>query len=413
MRFRIPVVCCRDPAMISSIRIASLAILLLLFAAPGFGQSTVVSRVGLLPTAEDREATGPHVNMNFGAAVALSGTTPAIGIPHEIEDQPQPFGPGRVGIYTKMDAGWIRTATLLPSNPDDTRLGRDVDICGNFVVALADRSTYVFQRRGGQWREIKRIGLPSPDSVLQSVVCSGNSFAESVSRHNAQGELVRRVYVYQSTHGADFALVAKLRASDPNDQIGRSIAMDHGILVTGTDPDGVYIFVRQRGRWIERQKLQSPAAGGGGFGAAVAIHDRTILVGAPAVDLPEEFLTDGDAYVYLPHRGTWFESQSLNTPQPETGPIVGFGAKVAMGRRLAAVSFTSVVLIRPVIEITMFDRLGAEFTPGVEAYSATDAASVPDLDMSGRRVIVSEHLEFPPGVPDPGSATIVEFESSL
>jgi len=86
---------------------------------------------------------------------------------------------------------------------------------------------------------------------------------------------------------------------------------------------------------------------------------------------------------------------------------------VAMGRRLAAVSFTSVVLIRPVIEITMFDRLGAEFTPGVEAYSATDAASVPDLDMSGRRVIVSEHLEFPPGVPDPGSATIVEFESSL
>jgi hypothetical protein len=398
------------------IRIAPLAVLLLLVAAPGFSQSAIVSRVTLFPTAEDREVTGPDVSVNFGASVALSGTTAAIGIPHEIQDQPQPFGPGRVGIYTKMQAEWIRTATLVPSNPNDTRLGRDVDICGDLVIAEADSSTYVFQRRGEQWREIKRIGLPSPDSVLGPVVCSGNSFAQSVSRRDDQGQLVaQRVYVYERRREGDFALVAKLRASDPNDGIGRSIAMDRGILVAGSEPDAVYVFVRHRGRWIERQKLQSPVAGGGGFGAAVATRDRIIIVGAPAVDLPDEFMSDGDAFVYLPHRGTWFESQSLNAPLPELAPSNQFGAKVAMGRRLAAVGvpFTRADEIRPRSVVTVFDRIGAEFTPAHTGFSAgPDDQTIPDFDLSGRRLIVSEHESLRLNGQILGRVVIIEFEPS-
>lgn len=400
----------------TTLRIAPLAVLLLLVAGPGFGQTTIVSRVTLFPTAEDREATGLHVSVLFGASVALSGTTAAIGIPHEIEDEHQPFGPGRVGIYTKMQADWIRTATLVPSNPSDTRLGRDVDICGDLVIAAADSSTYVFQRRGGQWREIKRIGLPSPDSVLGPVVCSGNSFAQSVSKRDDQGQLVAgRVYVYERTRGGDFALVAKLRASDSNDQIGRSIAMDRGILVAGSEPDAVYVFVRHRGRWSERQKLQSPVAGGGDFGAAVAIRDRIIIVGAPTVDLPDEFLSDGDAFVYLPHRGTWFQSQSLNAPLPELSPSARFGSKVAMGRRLAAVGvpITTADEIRPRSVVTVFDRIGVEFTPARTGYSAgPDDQTIPDFDMSGRRLIVSEHESLELNGRILGRVTIIEFEPS-
>jgi len=400
----------------TTVRIAPLAVWLLLVAAPAFGQSAIVSSVTLRPTAEDREATGPHVSVNFGASVALSGTTAAIGIPHEVEDQPQRFGPGRVGIYTKVQADWIRTATLVPSNPSDTRLGRDVDICGDLVVAAAENSTYVFQRRGGQWREIKRIGLPSPDSVPGPVVCSGNSFAQSFSRRDDQGQPVAaRVYVYERTRGGDFALVAKLRASDPNDQIGRSIAMERGILVAGSEPDALYVFARHRDRWIERQKLQSPVAGGGDFGAAVAIRDRIIIGGAPGVDLPDEFRSDGDAFVFLPHRGSWFQSQSLNAPLPELSPSAQFGSKVAMGRRLAAVGvpITAADEIRPTSVVTVFDRIGAEFTPAHTGYGAgPDDQTIPDFDMSGRRLIVSEHESFRLFGPILGKVTILEFEPS-
>ena len=91
----------------TTVRIAPLAVWLLLVAAPAFGQSAIVSSVTLRPTAEDREATGPHVSVNFGASVALSGTTAAIGIPHEVEDQPQ----RRAAFVAKARSGGIGMTT--------------------------------------------------------------------------------------------------------------------------------------------------------------------------------------------------------------------------------------------------------------------------------------------------------------
>ena len=92
----------------SVLRNAPTAVLLLVAAAaPALGQAQVVERVVIQPSAEDLAVTGEHASVNFGAAVALSGATAAIGIPHEVEDQSLP-GPGRVGIYSKTKAGWIR-----------------------------------------------------------------------------------------------------------------------------------------------------------------------------------------------------------------------------------------------------------------------------------------------------------------
>ncbi len=122
-------------------RIAPFAVLIVLAAAaPASAQSQVVSTEIIRPAAEDLAAVGGiHANVNFGAAVALSGRTAAIGIPHDVEEQ-NPPGPGRVGIYSKTKAGWIRTATLLPSSASDVRFGRDVDVCRDLAVVAAENS---------------------------------------------------------------------------------------------------------------------------------------------------------------------------------------------------------------------------------------------------------------------------------
>lgn len=405
----------------NAVRIAPFAVLLLLTAtAPTSGQSQVVSTEVIRPAAEDLAAVaGIHANVNFGAAVALSGGTAAIGIPHDVEEQPLP-GPGRVGIYSKTEAGWIRTATLLPSNANDFRFGRDVDVCRNLAVVAAETSTYVFRRRGLQWREVRRIGLPSPDSVLGPVVCSNDSFAQSVSTLNDQGERIGgTVHVYERRGGGAFELVAKLRASDPNYSIGRSLAMERGVLVAGSEPDAAHVFVRHGRRWIEREKLPSTVPDGAEFGAAVAIRDRIIIVGAPGADVPDDSGApnpEGDAFAYLPHRGIWFESQSLNNPPlPELAPSARFGSKVAMGRRLAAVAVPVTVAdnIRPMSVVTMFDRSGAHFTPMHLGFSAgPDDQTIPDIDVSGRRLILSVHesLRFNDRVL--GLVVIREFEPS-
>lgn len=406
---------------LSTFRAAPLAILLLLAAvAPAAGQSQVVSRGGFGPTAEDLEARGGiHVDLNFGAAVALSGGTAAIGIPYTMEEPEYGPGPGRVGIYSKTEAGWIRTATLLPSNPSDIRFGRDVDVCRNLAVVAAENSTYVFQRRGAHWREIKRIGPPSPGSVLGPVVCDEDSFAQSVGSRNDEGQVVwGTVHMYERRRGDDFQLVAKLRASDPNDSIGRSLAMERDVLVAGSEPDAAYVFARHGGRWIERQKLQSPVPDGSSFGAAVAIRDRIIIAGAPGVDLPNEdpfvYSPEGDAFVFLPHRGTWFESQRLNPPPPSILSSGRFGEKVAMGRRLAAVCvpFTQTDNPRAVSTVIVFDRIGAEFTPVDRFTAGYEWESIRDIDMSGRRLILGVHESAYLYGPILGYAVIIEYEPS-
>jgi len=88
---------------------------------------------------------------------------------------------------------------------------------------------------------------------------------------------------------------------------------------------------------------------------------------------------------------------------------------VAMGRRLAAVGvpFTLLDQIRPISVVTVFDRIGAQFTPAHTGYSAgPDDQTIPDFDMSGRRLIVSEHESLGRNSLILGRVTIIEFEPS-
>jgi hypothetical protein len=118
--------------------------------------------------------------------------------------------------------------------------------------------------------------------------------------------------------------------------------MERDILVAGSAPDGAYVFVRQGHRWLEREKLQSAGPGDASIGSAVAIRDRIIIAGAPRVEFPVCYFPscgpEGDAFVYLPSSGGWFESQSLNNPPSPIGSGIRFtGSNGARsGRRCRA-----------------------------------------------------------------------------
>jgi hypothetical protein len=167
-----------------------------------------------------------------------------------------------------------------------------------------------------------------------------------------------------------------------------------------------------------RASTQSPVVDGSSFGAAVAIRDRIIIAGAPGVDLPNEdpwvHSPEGDASVFLPHRGAWFESQRLNPPPPSILSSGGFGRKVAMGRRLAAVSvpFTETDGPRAVSAVIVFERIGAEFTPVDRFRAGEEWETIRDIDMSGRRLILGVHESAFLYGPIHGYAVILEYESS-
>jgi hypothetical protein len=205
----------------------------------------------------------------------------------------------------------------------------------------------------------------------------------------------------------------------PGDAFGSSLAMEHNTLVVGASgansSGAAYVYVRQGGQWRERQKLlPSDAIPGGRFGASVALRAGVIVVGAPQIDLPAEetSIPEGNVYVFLPHRGGWFESQKLNGGDQLF--FATFGTSVAMGRGMVAVGAPiDEAILRGEGAAFVFEWVGQELTHGREAVSDEIGAGR-DLDFWRRRVIVG--LPGTPPFAEPGSfqgsAAILEYGES-
>jgi hypothetical protein len=210
------------------------------------------------------------------------------------------------------------------------------------------------------------------------------------------------VYLYEREPKQGLRRIATLRASDAsaNDRFGASLAMERDVLVVGAPnlgglsggvvPGAAYVFARRGQHWIEQQKLVgSDALPGSQFGESVAIKDRSILVGAPYQGVIGEgcsvSLPDGNAYVFLPYRRTWFESQTLNG---DAQFCARFGNDVAMGRGLVAVSTPFFEALLGSDGATLaFDWAGQELISGRQVIRTFGGEAVTDLDFSGRKLI--------------------------
>ena len=157
------------------------------------------------------------------------------------------------------------------------------------------------------------------------------------------------------------------------DQLGGAVAMDGAWLALGADLDddrgedagAVYMFEREGGAWVQRQKLT--AADGDmqdGFGTAVALDGTTLVVGAPSAGAPAA----GAVYVFTHDGATWSEQARL------AGEVADdlFGRAVAVrGERLGvgapgAGSGTG--------EVRMFRGSGTTWNPDGGAFIPSDAA---------------------------------------
>ena len=395
---------------------------------PVWSQAPIVFSQGLEPTADDLPLATEGFFSGFGEAVAISGSTAMVGLPeYGVEE-----AIGRVGVYTRTAQGWLRTATISNPEPGQLEFGRAIALDGDSAVIAADSAAYLFRNDGEQWRLVTTFVTSDPaESIRPPIEYSNGFMASSIAR---AGERPGLVHLYR--HDEDDArLVARLCASDraPQDQFGESLAMDPGVLLVGAPGlaaavglDAAYVFMNDGQRWVQRQKLVRSNGDGGfvAFGSSVAISDGIILVGAPRVDLPnlpsEEppaghpSGSEGEAYVFLQHEGTWFESQRLNEAQRSNG--VGlfrseFGMHVALSPQLAAVvTNNNANPTRPRSAVIAFDRVGAELTSGRGVLTSSEDSRVADIDVSERRLVIGvASTDFNHQGGDRPRAVVLEF----
>jgi hypothetical protein len=212
----------------------------------------------------------------------------------------------------------------------DVALDRDTAVVVSTFTGNKEVRAYVFLRKHGAWVEQQNF-FPSDPALLHGQCCSSVALDGRTLMLGASnfGQATGAVYVFVRKHGT-WVERQRLLASDPETfrTFGDAIALDGDVAIIGASGDGVegtdsgavYVFVRKRGRWTERQKLvpsDADSLATASFGSSVALQGRTAVIVARS---------GSAAYVFERRGRFWIERQKLVTAN-------GLLSSVALDRR--------------------------------------------------------------------------------
>ena len=242
----------------------------------------------------------------LGGSVALQGNTAVVGLISTTSPD--------VFIFARDQNGnWSHESTLSAPGTSSTNA---IAIQGDTIIVGApffgiddDKQTtigavYIFTRdENGNWVQQEQLLDPNPEMPF-------NFFGSSVAFDRntlVVGSLVyevSRAYIFNRNEQGDWLMQQVLDpdGNSSSDNFGASVAIQGDTLVVGASHDtpsgSAHIFTRDAGGiWSEHAKLlQSDGGSNDNFGAAVALDNDTIIVGARADD--DNGNSSGSAYIF-------------------------------------------------------------------------------------------------------------------
>jgi nucleoside-specific outer membrane channel protein Tsx len=237
----------------------------------------------------------------FGYSVAISGTTIGVGGPGHAKTA------GRVYVFTKAGASWKQTAELKGSDTAaDDGFGYAVALSGTTAAVGAPVYTknagraYVFTDTPSGWKqaaELKGSDTVGEDGFGVAIAVSGATAVVGADGH-AKG--AGRAYVFTNSVGG-WKQSAELKGADTvaNDGFGISVVLSGTTLMIGA-PDHAklagraYVFTGAAGTWKQVGELKgADTVANDGFGVSVALSGTTAVVSAP-----DRASDAGRAYVF-------------------------------------------------------------------------------------------------------------------
>jgi hypothetical protein len=254
----------------------------------------------------------------FGESVAIDGNLLIVGAP-------EAGVAGRAYVFARGETGaWSQQAVLNPSSVEaGAGYGEAVAIQGTTAVVgrpnVGTGTVEVFERNlDGLW--VRTTVLPTTtaaenDAVGAALAIDGDTIIVGAALDDTAGAEAGAAYVFSRTEAGAWLPEAKLFAGDgnPADLFGTAVDVSGDVAVVGArgngDSGAAYVFGRQTdSTWSLQEKL-TPAASGATGGAAVAVEDDRVVVGAPGA---------ARVIVYEQGLGGWQQTQEL-----EGGPLFG------------------------------------------------------------------------------------------
>jgi hypothetical protein len=292
------------------------------------------------------EESGFFLGDQFGASVALSGNTLAVGAVGEGssttggEDDNSELGAGAVYVFTRDNGSWNQSAFLKAFNAEGSydigmgflsgdEFGRTVALSGDTLAAASGlRAVHVFRHTNGVWNQedfLESVGIVIALYGDDLAVGAPSSTGGTVSVFTrSSGTWAQQAYLEAPNGGIteypkDFSCGSFIPPDNFSqkfgDNFGVSLALSADTLVvgapnesssaTGGEADNstlfagaVYVFTRSKATWKQELFLKAwnadggctwsgtgiPTWGGDEFGQSVALSGSVIAVGAPQED---------------------------------------------------------------------------------------------------------------------------------
>jgi hypothetical protein len=312
-------------------------------------------------------ASNGAANAFFGTSVAISGNTIVVGAGGTtVQGNPRQ---GSAYVFAEPTKGWrnmTQTAELTASDGyvgDD--FGASVAISGNTVAIGApyasigsnyqQGASYVFVEPGSRWTNMTQTAkLTSSDgaandifggavAISASTIVVGASEA-TVNGNSSAGKAY--VFVQPESGWTDMTQTAELTASDAiaDDYFGSSLAISGNTAVVGAPSDfsgTAYVFVEPAGGWTNATQTAELTPGSVGslllMGTSVALNGNTVMAGAVgATDGGNAY--EGALYVFIEPANGWADENQSAQLSPSDG-----GAGDYFGHSLSMVSNAEVV----------------------------------------------------------------------
>lgn len=280
------------------------------------------------------KATTPDANDRFGSSVAIDGETIVVGAPGEdggspgvngVESNNTQYGAGAAYVFKKTNEGWTRQAYLKAAHPG---------------------SEYAFGTAVAIHTGIIAVGAPGESSASTGI--DGDPIDDTAPSSGA-------AYIF-SQEGESWTQRAYLKASDTESyaKFGSSISLTSDFLVVGAPSQGsndpadqagsgaVYIFRAEAAAWSQEALLKaSNPRQNAGFGGAVAMYARLLVVGAPHENKNAtginptsgtySMMSVGAAYVFSRAENSPIWEQEAYLKPPVAYDFMEFGSTVAAG----------------------------------------------------------------------------------
>ncbi len=271
------------------------------------------------------------INQRFGTAVAVDGTTLAVGAVGE-GDGAINFS-GAVFVFDRADGEWSLTQKLSSPTPAlNDLLGYSIDMVDGILAAGVPNATVsgqasagvieVFVREAGVWVHGQRVIAPAPLSTAQlgaRIALTPTTLAASLSNDTPLGTQVAVFELQQGLWGNKQTLNANDGTSINGFGISLSAFGDRlavGAPGTASNTGAAYIFEKTGAAWTQTAKLVGGIPGAR-FGRGIALASTRLLVGEP--DSP----TNGRVIPFEMILGTWTPLPAVTRNSTQIGDQYG------------------------------------------------------------------------------------------